>query len=223
MIHDLDEARRERAAFASLIGDSTEPAPEIDADAIWKAVAGELSAEETGRLLDLAAESPEVAEAWRLARELQRADAAAADEKVVRPRRWSARVAVPVGLAAALLLAVGLWPMLRDAPSPEPPAFRTTAEQGVQALTGDGATLPREGFELRWRPLEGDGWRYGLLVTTDALRELLRVGELTETRYVVAPEALDGVDGGSLLYWRIEAVNEDGRRAASQTFFVTLQ
>ncbi|TVQ90281.1 MAG: hypothetical protein EA397_13060 [Deltaproteobacteria bacterium] len=65
---DEDPLRRAWKAEVSPLSDRPDPDPER----IWDALDGELSPEEVGELIDLTQQSPEWAEAWRLAVEMRR-------------------------------------------------------------------------------------------------------------------------------------------------------
>lgn len=220
-----NEAARLRAAFAAL-GEEPSPAgQEVDGERIWRAAAGELPPDETAELIDQAAESGEVAEAWRLARAMQaeRRKTEGREAQVVpilrRPAlRWGGLAA-----AAALLLAIGLWPTLRSTLGPTPPVYRATDPGALATLVPDDATLPRDRFLLRWTPAEGEGWLYHLRLSTDDMQRLVSIGGVEKTEYLVPEEELAPAADGSRLYWRVEAAHPDGRRMASPTFFVRLE
>lgn len=227
------DASVERAAFAALAELAGDLEPGITADMIWRAAVGELPAEEIGRLLDRAACSPAVAEAWRLARELQ-AEAASAPSALelapaVRsdphpgPRlRWS-RTLLPVGLAAALLVAIGLMPGFQDRAERDPPAFRSAQSAALHSTIGDQVVRSRDELILSWAAATGDGWRYEVLITSAALEELWRKGNLEAPTLSVPSAALQQVPSGARIYWRVAAVNADGRRQSSPTYTVTLR
>jgi len=217
-----DREARERAAFAAL----SEPAlagEGVDPERIWDAVDGRLAPEEVAALLDLAAESPAVAEAWRLARELR----AEAPADVAPLARRAPRLAVWLAAAAALVVALLSWPFLRSAIDTGPPVYRAPEEAPLRALVQEGVALPREQVALRWEAAHGTGWRYTLRVTTESLREILSVRDLDEPEYGVPPSVFEactsGCGSGDRLYWRVEARHPDGRRRVSPTYSFTLR
>lgn len=207
MTHEF-EPRRLRDALTR--GDAT---PTVDDERIRRAVAGELSAEETRRLAVEVLDSPESIESWRLAREL--ADAPPVRPSVS-PMRWT------LAAAAALVLAVIGVGTLREAPLPEDePVFRAGSDSAIDSRIEAAAPLGRDAFELRWSGPAGA--RYDVTVTTEDLRVLHVSEDLAATSLLVPADALAAVESGETVVWRVAGRDADGESLAAGTFRQTLE
>ena len=228
MSRPLDvESRMESLRRAWAAADDREAGPGAAPDAadeerVWRAVAGELPAEELESLVEAAARDPELARSWRLARELHAAGAAASGARVVSfpsravPLRWAAAAALLV-----LGLGIGLW-LGPGPPVPGGSEWRGGSQREIAPLTPEGATLPRREFVLRWTPLPEPEARYSLRVTTAALALVAEARELTAAEYRIEPAALAGQPAGSRFFWQVEARLPGGRVVSSPAFAVAL-
>jgi hypothetical protein len=203
-----------RQAFQALGGTSASECSDEELDRIWRAVSGELPAAERRELVARMATDPAFAEAWRVAEELWRAsreEVQAGAEGGVRPwtRSWFAA-------AAVLLLAVGAGLVVRFA-SMAGDEFRDPGRYVVESLVTPDATLSRDAFRLRWTP-GPQGSRYDVRVTTEDLRPLATVTDLTTPELVVEGDRLSTVASGARILWQVEVALPEGERVSSQTF-----
>ena len=215
--HSSDD--RLRAAFQSLGEASYEHLSPADLEQVWRAVAGELPAQQRRELVDRMASDPALADAWRVALELWReagqpAPAAAGDR-----RFW-----MRSGLAAAAVLLIGLaiGIAFRFSPAPGDETFRNPDHYVVESLVPSDAALPREAFRLRWKAGPQDA-RYAVRVTTEDLRLLATVSDLTVPELVVDPERLSGVAAGSRVLWQVVVTLPAGESVSSPTFSVRVE
>ncbi len=241
MIENAPGIERLRRAFATYDDPEIE-GEEIDAERIYRAVAGELTEDERRAVIDQVATSAAAAEVWRLAVELQRAEAKGAletDEESftaeesfappigeVVPFRRPAPAPIPVfrrrflTAIAALLAATigfGLWTRMH-APAPE---LRGT-ETVLSATVADGSRLPRGAFRLAWEPTEEPGARYTVRVTTEDLQPVAEGLRLEAPSYQVPESALADFPAGTRLLWLVEAKTPDGRTVASPAYTVEI-
>ncbi len=222
MSFESESTRRLREQFAA-IPRSRDPAGGCpDADCIWAAVTGELSAEETGLLVDHTLVCSECAEAWRLALEIARPSESLEGSAQPQPRHrfWSSPW-IPLAAAAALVLLVLVPALVLRESAPSDPVLRGP-ETRIESLLGDDTLLPRDDFVLRWSP-GPEGATYRLTVTTAGLDLLLERRELAEPAFRVPPEALSGVADGERVYWRVEAAAPDGSVIESPVFRAGVQ
>jgi len=204
-----------RDAFQSLAESGHGEVSAADLDLVWRAVSGDLPAAERRDLVDRTATDPALAEAWRVARELRHASAPATTASPARfvPRRsW---------LAAAALLLVGVATavVFRLPPFSREETFRDADHYVVEPLVQADATLPRNAFRLRWRAGPPDS-RYRVRVTTEDLRILATVSDLTVPELVVDARELASVAPGSRVLWQVDVTLPGGESISSQTFSV---
>lgn len=219
-VSDRQAATSEQAlrdAFQAL-GDTArdEVAPD-DLERIWRAVSGELPVDERHALVDRLATDPSLAEAWRVAYELWSAsgrDAPAARPARIWTRSWMAA-------AAVVLVSVAVGLMVQRSASRDD-VFRDTARYAVEALVPSDAVLPRDAFRLRWSPGPADA-RYQVRVTTEELRVLTTMTDLTAPEAVVDPSVLASVPSGSRVLWQVDATLPGGETVSSRTFIVRVQ
>ncbi|MGH9389750.1 MAG: hypothetical protein ACRD1Z_09055, partial [Vicinamibacteria bacterium] len=95
--------------------------------------------------------------------------------------------------------------------------IRTAPTTDIRSLVSADEALPRERFFLRWSG-GPEGAKYAVRVVTEGAEEIAAVEGLTEAEYRVAPEALRGLESGTKLLWRVQAILPDGRRIRSPTF-----
>jgi hypothetical protein len=189
-------------------------------DRVWRAVSGELPAEERRDLVDRMAGDPALAEAWRSARELSRAAAAGAvrEERVPRRAAWRAS-----WLAAAAVLIAGIGiAIVYQRSSLRDDTFRDPGHYVVESLVRPDVTLPRDAFRLRWTPGPPDT-RYQVTVTTDDLRVLATIQGLTMPELTLDGRRLSDVAPGARVLWQVMAALPGGESVASQTFVARVQ
>jgi len=195
------------------------PSPE----AILKAVLGESASAENRALAEHAALCAPCAAAWRLAREYANEaelvpDSGAAGQPSRTLWRWTPAA---VALAAVLLFALFLLP--RDSTDPViDPVLRSLGQKAIESALPPDATLPADGFVLRWVPVS-EGARYTIRVTDQRLEPLAGASGLQSAEYAVSAEALAGLEPGSLVLWQVETVLGDGRRIVSETFVTRIE
>jgi hypothetical protein len=189
-------------------------------DRVWRAVSGELPAEERRDLVDRMAGDAALAEAWRSAQELSRAAAAGARSEVRVPqsRTWRAS-----WLAAAAVLIAGIGiAIVYQRSSLRDDTFRDPGHYVVESLVQPDVTLPRDAFRLRWTPGPPDT-RYQVTVTTEDLRVLATIQGLTVPELTVDGRRLSDVAPGARVLWQVMAALPGGESVASQTFVARVQ
>jgi hypothetical protein len=212
---DTDE--RLRDAFRGLAATTPERCSEDELDRVWRAVSGDLPAEERRTLVDRVASNPAYAEAWRVAHELHRIAHEGVPAVAATPRSWSPAW---LGLAAALVAGVGFGLFqIQRAPAD---SFRTQPRYAVDSAIPSDATLPRDAFVLRWTP-GPEGSRYQVRVTTEDLRVLVSESDVRSPEFRVPPDALENLSPGSRILWQVVASVPGGEQISSQTFVVRTQ
>lgn len=224
-----DDGKIEEIARAWAAADAAElgaAAPAGDAEGIWRAAAGEATAEQVRRLALEAAAEPATALALRLARELgagaeldEVALEAVAPVPAARPawRLWPAAAAV----AAVLAAVVGLrW--LVPLPVPEPTWRAGETAGSLVEASEEGARKSRRDFTLRWRADVVPGARYTVRVTTGDLTPIHEAVDLGVAEATVPESALAALPAGTTLYWQVEARTPDGRLLTSPAVRVVL-
>ena len=213
--HHLDDDLLRRA-FESLAGSTASQCTEEDLDRVWLAVNGYLFAAGRRNLVERLGTNPALAEAWRVAHELQRSLPVAVAGK--RHEAWWS--ASWLAAAAVLMLAVTAVFVVRGGRPPDDTtrdAGRYTIESRV---TRD--ALPRDAFRLRWSPALQDA-RYQVRVTTEDLRVLTTAADLTEPELVVDRDRLADVMPGARVFWQVEVTLANGERETSPTFVVRVK
>lgn len=229
---------RLRSEFAQVpVGSvSTSTAEKTDPDKIWEAVhAPNDSGDDASRLevIDRLPNDPQLALEWRLAAALgpiesEHEDALpnAAEAVPLQPKS-ALPLAVGIGLAAAA--ALGLW--LARANPAEPadplntaPAWRAQDQDALlhTALSVDDP-LPRTDFRLQWSSQAEDATSFSLRVTTQELIPVFEQQSLTGTEALVPATALATVPSGTVLLWRVEAVEPNGRRHPSPVWEIAVE
>jgi hypothetical protein len=125
-----------------------------------------------------------------------------------------------IGLAAGLVMAVGLGVWLRQRVEAPPAGYREPGSEAVRALVADGESLPRGDFMLRWAAPEGS--RCDVLLFAEDLRLLARRSNVS-SEWRVPAEALDAIPKGGRLFWQVDALLPDGSRTLSRTYLVTVR
>ena len=214
-----------RRAFTSLDENDAALAlasDEFDADTVYRAAAGELPAAERLRLIDRMASDPALAEAWRLAVELQAAARRADPSIVPAPVHSLGRKSVrwnPAGLAfaAILMLAIGIG--VRNQLQPEPTWRGQRVTHAIELLGAEKASLPRRAATLRWRLAEGSSTASIRVVVTTAEAGPVFIGEPASpsaiNEFTVPETALAKFPAGARLLWRVEGRALDGTPISS--------
>ncbi|MGH1341477.1 MAG: hypothetical protein ACRBN8_08000 [Nannocystales bacterium] len=219
-----------RAGFAHI---PAEPGlPSTDPDQIWAAVHGPAEGEhapDRQALIDRLHEDPQLALEWRLAAALGPipADDECAQPQLetapttLRPRRVAFSAAVGVAFAAAAALA--LW--VATAPSPE--SFGAPSEPSLRAPQGQPLLrttlaaddpLPRTDVVLQWSSDLERASSFTVRVTTQDLQPVYEAHDLATTSVQVPATAVSSLPPGTVLLWRVEAIESDGRRHASEVW-----
>jgi ferric-dicitrate binding protein FerR (iron transport regulator) len=204
------DVARLREALARL---ADEPGwPEADAERVFSALHGDVSAEERRAVIDELIRNPKAAEAWRLARELEPPDRAGR-RLMPAPMTWMAIAATVAIVAGAAWLFVP-W-------RSGTPVFRTGESRTIASLLPDDARLSRAAPVLRWTPVEGA--RYRVRVLTAELDLLDESDDLSAPEYRLSEDVLRKIPGGSRILWQIEARAGGAAVVVSPTFSVQLE
>ena len=255
MIENAPGIERLRRAF-STYDESPSPADleteEIDAERIYLAAAGELPEDERRAVIDQVATSAEAAEIWRLAVELQRAEAKAAQEIDEEPVAATEDGSAPPRATMSPMPSIAeVVPFRRPAPAPvsffrrrglaalaallaaaigfgvwtrmhDPAPALRGAGSALATTVEDGARLPRNAFRLAWKAAEEPGARYTVRVTTEDLRPVAEGRNLETPSFRVPESALSALPAGTRLLWLVEAKTPDGRTVASPAYEVEI-
>ena len=231
MSQDDPQLARLRAAFATA---DVPPDPQScpAAETIWSAVRGELPPAQLREVVEHTARCSACAEDWRLAAELNRQQAADAEDADATPRRLATVVqgrfsgwrrwrplAAAAALAAGLLIAVGVYH--NGSFSPQEPSYREARHSSIHSLLPAGAALPRGAAVLRWSPLPG-ATGYDVEVSTEDLKSVATAKGQTAAQYRIPASALASLPRGTKLLWRVDAVRSDGSHETSPTFTTPL-
>ncbi|MCE9669652.1 hypothetical protein LY474_17800 [Myxococcus stipitatus] len=227
-----DDATVERLRAAVQGEEPLEDGEPVDADLVWRAVSGELPAEERRAVVARVAADPGWATAWRLAHELSRAAKEAHstgdtspdprarrdDGRAHRAQRrfrfaWSRPAWGAVAVVALVCVVIGV--SFRQGPD-EPRVRGADAEQ-VSSLLPDEGFLPRQTFILRWSA-GPDGTRWSLQLSSEDLGVTHRVDSLERAEYQVPASVLAPLPSGAKVLWQVEARLPDGQVRRSATF-----
>ncbi|MBZ4399741.1 hypothetical protein K8640_16500 [Myxococcus sp. XM-1-1-1] len=214
-----------------------EDAPEdasspVDPDLIWRAVSGELPAEERRAVVERVAADPAWAAAWRLAHELNRASRRSTsderdDGQGFRARRsrgrarderrfrfaWSRPMWGAVATAALVLVVVAVrLPEDADAPN-----LRGRDTAGLVSRVPEDAPLRRNDCVLRWSG-GVEGTRWSVRLSTEDLGWVHRADSLEQSEYRVPESVLAPLKSGTKLLWQVEARLPEGQVLRSATF-----
>ena len=206
-----------RDAFQSVAAQSSRDCTSEEVERIWLAVSGTLEIEQRRDLIDRMATDPALAQAWRVAHELERARQGESMLTVTPARPWL-RTAL-MGIAATLILAAGVRLYVNRTPSDE---YRAGASYVVESQIASDATLPRDAFVLRWKP-GPDGSRYTVRVTTEDLKLLATATEITAPELSVPRETVAPLASGTRVLWQVVMSVPSGETISSQTFVVRVQ
>jgi hypothetical protein len=211
-----DDALREAFQWPVPAGHACTPE---DLDRIARTLDGDLPAAERRQLVKRLSTDPALAEAWRVTHQL-RPDRPAARVRSTAARRPLALPSSWIAAAAVAALAIGAVMVLRYQPSAG--ALRDSGVYTIESRLADGMSLPRDGFRLQWNPGPQDA-RYQVRITTEDLRLLTAVADLTEPEVIVSPATLANVAAGSRIFWQVEGLLPGGERIVSPTFVVRVQ
>lgn len=209
-----------RAAWRSL-SEGASPATECpDADRIWAAAWGELTLSERHEVVDHLATCATCAEAWRLARALGEPSNAEPARDEERSRTAGPGWLRPALLAASTLLVAILGLQIVEwQRGPDDAEYRDGSGTAIVGLIDEETPQPRNELVLRWQA-PAEAVAYDLRVTDASLAVVARARELSEPRFTVPAESLQGVSPGATLFWQVEAILADGSRLVSDTFVV---
>lgn len=203
-------------AFQSFNRESQAEASAEDVERVWRAVSGELPADERREVVERTGGEPALAEAWRIAGALREAQC---EQQLVVAKRASWTPAW-LGLAAVLALVVGISVVQFR----EPPAdsYRDGGRYLVESQIASEAALPADAFTLRWKP-GPEGSRYQIRVMTEDLKVVSTATDLTLPEFTVPRDSLTGVAPGSRVLWQVTVSLPGGDTVPSQTFVVRTQ
>jgi hypothetical protein len=202
------DVERLRAALARL---GEEPGwPEVDAEKLFSALHGEMSAEERRAIVDELVRNPRAAAAWRLARELEPGRAQTASSGA----RWAWLAA-----AAVVVLAAGAaWQMQIFGPAP---VYRSAEPRSIEARLPANARLSREQPVLQWTAIAGATYRVRVL--TPELDLLAEAEEQAVPEYRLPADVVARIAPGGRLLWQVEARVPGTAPVVSPTFTVELE
>ncbi len=233
----MDDEELRQAFAARPIEDAGSEDPALT-DELWAIATGELTGPRARALVQRCARDPAMAELWRVTFALARESGQAVDPDVVvrlETETTEHETEVPAAVerrgsvlwlgAALLAAAAAVLLVIRPTPRPVPevdPVLRADQPSGLKAVTADDAVLPRDAFVLRW---EGAPERshYELRVETEALAPVVVAPDLGTPSFTVSPEALAGMESGTVLYWRVVAITPEGRRLESPSHRVSIR
>lgn len=205
------DVARLREAFASLAGGGQ---GSVDAERIFDALHGNLSAEERHAIVDELLVNPDAAEAWNLAREMA-PESAVKGSAPVETWKW-------MSLAAAAVVAVVVgWQFGSPWRPVEEPVYRGVESKAITSALTPGAVLARAQPVLRWTGVEGA--RYRVRVLTPELDVLAETEELSGSAYVLGAEVLRRVPPGSQILWQVEGRVPGAAAIVSPTFSVRVE
>lgn len=215
-----DDALRD--AFRSLSETFERGCSSEDLDRVWRAVAGTLPVAERHDLIDRLATDPALAEAWRVAHDLQQANETT--QAAATPvRRHATSWPLPwLAAAAALLIGAATVVVIQRSRPEVNDTFRTSNHYVVESLVPPDATLARDAFRLRWTPGPPQS-RYQVRVTTEDLRVLKTATDLTTSELVIERSLLSEIPAGARVLWQVDVALPGGERVSSETFTTRVQ
>lgn len=220
MIDEQTDRERLRNGFAATPDEAVASADCPSDETIWKAVQGELDTPAMEKVLDHATSCAACAESWRMARSI--GDSAGVCRKATLHAFPSRRRMLMLGAAAAtILLAFLVVPTLNEQSAP-PVEFRDPTGVNIESLLDETVAVTRERLVLRWTGGPA-GTLYSVDLADENLNVLVRSEQQETTEYAVPQDVLDGVESGSTLYWRIEAVLPDTTRVSSGVYLLRLE
>jgi hypothetical protein len=189
------------------------------AEEVFDAVHGKLPRERLEELVDAAVSDPELADAFRIAREMPVTSDPMLDarSRPTRTRSTGWRRAA-IAAAASVVVIAGVWFGVQPLdPSPFTATHRAESSYEIRSEVEAEKGLPRDRFELKWT--DGpDGTRYFVEALDMELNVLFSKRHLEKARVKIPPAALEGLETGNEVIWRVEAYLDDGRTVRSPTF-----
>ncbi|HVN75725.1 MAG TPA: hypothetical protein VMT19_05360 [Thermoanaerobaculaceae bacterium] len=212
---------RLRAAFAAVAQTAGTGAACPPPDVVWESAAGRCGRRRLEAVVLHMGECGACAAAWRLARELQRAEGSG--RVLTGPPRWFRRTWVQVAAAAAaLVVAAGLALQLRSVHREGAAEFRGQEGDWIASLVPEAEALPRGRCVLRWTP-GPKGTVFDIRVATEDLTPVARsIGE-SRAEFLVPPDALSRVPSGARIVWQVTAHLPDGSKADSRSFTTAIR
>jgi hypothetical protein len=123
--------------------------------------------------------------------------------------------------AAVVLIGIAIGVVYQLSPARDD-TFRDVDTYVIQSLVPPDTALPRDSFRLRWTPGPPDS-RYQVRATTEDLRVLTVITDLTEPEVVLESAVLTSVRPGAVVLWQVEATLPGGQTVSSETFTVEAQ
>jgi hypothetical protein len=194
----------------------------VDAERIFDALHGNLSAEERQAVADELLTNPEAAEVWRLANEMApdgAAEGSAPAAEGTAPtaeraaggttRRW-------MSLAAAAVLVVGAGSLLNPWREAQAPVYRGVESRAIASALPPDAALARAQPVLRWTGVAGA--KYRVRVLTPELEVLEESAESAAQELTLSAETLGRIPAGGRILWQVEGRLTEGGTIVSPTF-----
>jgi hypothetical protein len=239
-----DDALVERLRASFRAEDVPEGEP-VDAERVWLAVTGELTAEERRAVVERVAADPAWAQAWRLARAMSQAASAAtppaarvettaspldlaarrpdpADRRESSGRRDTGLRARfmrsrPVWGAVAAMLALVVVGVSVQQKLEDRPRLRGGEAAAIVSGVPEGTPLPRAHCVLRWSG-GPEGTRWTVRLSSEDLKVVHRAERLEHGEYQVPASVLAPLAPGARLLWQVEARLPDGQVLRGATF-----
>jgi hypothetical protein len=223
MTEERESRARLREAFAALDDGRAEGTECPVTQRILDSVDEKLAPGENRKLVRHLAECGSCSAAWGLARELTLEHGAEESEGRSALSTGSHRRWLPLAVAAAVILTLGLvgYRLFPRGEAPAEPVYRVDEESWLTSELLAGQPLPRQDCLLRWTA-GPEGTTFDLQVTDEDLEILAEAWRLSVPEYRIDPGALAGLSPGSSVLWRVIAYLPDGRRASSRTFVTPL-
>jgi hypothetical protein len=199
-------------------GDAVGPCP--SAEDWWRGWRSDCSQAEFDALVDHAVGCPHCSTVSRVAREMVRQlEPSRYRGGASRPTRWLPRSVLAA--AAVIVLAVVGFTIVPWRGGTRNAELRGGSEPALLSLVGETTPVARGMCLLRWSA-GPEGTLYHVEVTDERLRPLAAGQSLRSPEFLVPAASLAGLPRGARIVWQVTAVEPDGRRVASHTFFNVL-